>query len=82
MTFKKALKKMLEDGEFPKIIANSKGKDKREAKKFYKIIKDVDLDKCAMIPMIMGLNSVSVFRDAVFYMMKDSDCENIQNKDK
>ncbi len=82
MTFKQALKEMLKDGEFPKIIANSKGKDKREAKKFYAIIKDANLDEYAMIPMIMGLKSVSVFQDVVFYMMKDFDWENIQNKDK
>ena len=34
-----------------------------------------------MIPMIMALNSVSVFKDAVFYMMKDFDWKNKTNKD-
>lgn len=77
MNFKEAIIKMLEDGEFPKIIKNAKGKDKRDAQDFYVLIKDnKNLKDIPYLPLLMAINSPSILRDAIVYMDKDKDTRN------
>lgn len=77
MNFKEAIIKMLEDGEFPKIIKNAKGKDKRDAQDFYDLIKDnKNLKDIPYLPLLMSINSQSILRDAIVYMDKDKDTRN------
>lgn len=69
MKFKDTIKIMLENGEFEKIIKNSKGKDKKAAKEFYDLIKDnPDLDRVPGITLLMAIHSVSVLRDVICFM--------------
>lgn len=77
MNFKEAIIKMLEDGEFPKIIKNAKGKDKRDAQDFYDLIKDnKNLKDIPYLPLLMSINSQSILRDAIVYMDKDKETNN------
>ena len=70
--FKKALKKMIEDGEFEKIIKNSTGKDRKSAKEFYSLIKDnPDYDKIPGITLLVAIYSPSVLRTVILYMEAD-----------
>lgn len=74
MNFKEAIIKMLEDGEFPKIIKNAKGKDKRDAQDFYVLIKDnKNLKNIPYLPLLMSINSPSILKDAIIYMDKDKE---------
>lgn len=69
MRLKDAIKEMIKDGEFEKIIKTSKGKDKKEAKEFYSLIKDnPDLDKIPGITLLLSIYSVSVLREIIAYM--------------
>ena len=65
---KKAIKKMLDTGEFEKIIQNAKGRDKKNAKLFYDAIKDTDLDKMPEILIIMACKSYAVWQDMYVFM--------------
>ena len=77
MNFKQAIIKMLEDGEFPKIIKNAKGKDKRDAQDFYDLIKDnPNLKDIPYLPLLMAVKSSAVLRDAIVYMDGDKDTRN------
>lgn len=74
MTFKEAIKEMLEKDEFEKIIYNSKGKDKKAAKEFYNLIKDnPDLDKIPGITLMCACHSRSVLIDAICFMESKKD---------
>ena len=65
---KQAIKKMLDTGEFEKIIQNAKGRDKKNAKLFYDAIKDTDLDKMPEILIIMACKSYAVWQDMYVFM--------------
>ena len=76
MKFKEALNQMIVDGEFEKIIKNSKGKDKKTAKEFYDLIKNnKDFDNISGITLLMAIHSKSVLKDIITYMEM-----NIENK--
>lgn len=69
MTFKEAIKYMIENKEFEKIIKNSKGKDKKSAKEIYSLLKDnKDYDLIPSIVLLSSIHSVSVLRDAIVIM--------------
>ena len=65
---KKAIKKMLETGEFKKIIQNAKGREKKNAKLFYDAIKDIGLEKIPEIVIIMACKSYVVWQDMYVFM--------------
>lgn len=65
---KKAIKKMLDTGEFEKIIQNAKGRDKKNAKLFYDAIKDTDLEKTPEIVIIMACKSYALWQDMYVFM--------------
>lgn len=72
MKFKEALKQMIADGEFEKIIKTSTGKDRKSAKEFYGLIKDnSDIDKIPGITLLLAIYSPSVLRDVITYMEMD-----------
>ena len=72
MRFKEAIQQMLKDGEFEKIIKKAKGKDKKQAKEFYELIKNnPDLERLNGITILMAVYSVSVLKDAIAYMELD-----------
>ena len=78
MKFKEALKQMIVDGEFEKIIKTSTGKDRKSAKEFYGLIKDnPDIDKIPGITLLVAIHSPSVLRDIITYIEM-----NIENKTK
>lgn len=65
------LKEMIKDNEFEKIISNTKGKDKRECKKYYKSLLRLNevglLDMIPQIILINECNSPSVWKDIYYY---------------
>lgn len=65
---KQAIKKMLDTGEFKKIIQNAKGREKKNAKLFYDAIKDIDLEKMSEIVIIMACKSYVVWQDMYVFM--------------
>ena len=68
---KKALKKMLKDGEFEKIIKQCKWGEKKKAKQFYEAIKDFDdkdFDRVPEIVFIQACKSYTVWQDIYCYM--------------
>ena len=72
MGFKQALKTMLAENEFEKIIKNSKGKDRASAKEFFDLIKDnEDFDKIPGIALLCAIHSPSVLRDVITFMEMD-----------
>lgn len=74
MTFKKAIKLMIEDGDLEKVINFAKGKDKREARKFYEFCKVNDIEKVPAIILLQMIKSTSVLQDIICYMWtKDKD---------
>jgi hypothetical protein len=73
-TFKEALKIMVKDGEFEKMINFSKGKEKSKIKEFYNAIKDFDdevFDKMPEIVLIKACKSYFIWQDAYCYMRMD-----------
>lgn len=68
MRLREAIKQMLNDGEFPRIISRAKGQDKVKAKEFYEAIKEVNVDDIAIIPLIFAIRSVSVYQNVICYM--------------
>ena len=82
MKFKEALKQMIVDGEFEKIIKTSKGKDRKSAKEFYGLIKDNnDIDKIPGITLLVAIYSPSVLRDIITYMEMDIENKTKKSKD-
>jgi hypothetical protein len=72
MHFKDAIKQMIKDGEFEKVIAHSKGRDRKSAKEFYSLVKDnPDIDNIPAITLLIAIHSPSVLRDAITYMEMD-----------
>ena len=70
---KSALKLMLEDKEFEKIIKHSKGRDKQNAKLFYEAIKDFDEEDFNKVPevvIITACKSWNVWQDIYCYISK------------
>lgn len=70
MKFSKAIAKMYEDGEFEKIIKHTKGKEKLNVKIIHEALAhhNGDIGDIPMIPLLMGINSVEVLKDAIIYM--------------
>lgn len=71
MRFKEALKQMIVDEEFEKIIKTTKGKDRRQAKEFYEVIKNVNIDTIPGIAILCSIYSPTVLRDVIAYMEMD-----------
>ena len=69
MNFKEAIKKMIEDGEFEKIIKYESGKEKKLAKKYYEDIQAVGVDKIPFVALLHECKSVSVLKNAIIFMM-------------
>ena len=72
--FKKALKLMLEEGEFPKLIAHAKNKTEKSriAEDFDMIsslAERMDIEDFPIIPLFTNINSVETFRDIISYML-------------
>ena len=70
-TIKDALKMMLADGEFKKIIKNAKGREKQNAKNFYDAIKDFTDEDFAKVPtlvFIQACKSWNVWQEIYCYM--------------
>lgn len=68
---KEALKLMLKDNEFDKIIKNTKGKDKAKAKDFYEAIKDFseeEFEKVPAIVFVQACKSYNVWQDIYCYL--------------
>lgn len=73
--FKKALKLMIEDGEFTKIINSCKNIGERNrARKDYDMImcgyKSCDLEEIPIIVYLNGLTSAAVYSSIVSYMIE------------
>lgn len=64
--FKKAIKQMLEDNEFEKIINYSCSKEREHAEKFYELAKQYE--KIPAICLITNCKSYMVLQDIVCYM--------------
>lgn len=74
-TFKEAIKTMLKDGEFEKMINYSKGKEKSKIKEFYNAIKDFndkDFDKVPELVLIQACKSYFIWQNAYCYMRMDN----------
>ena len=70
-TIKDALKMMLADGEFKRVIENARGRDRENAKKFYEAIKDFndeDFGKVPAIVFIQACKSWNVWQDIYCYL--------------
>lgn len=68
---KEALKLMLKDNEFDKIIKNAKGKDKKKAKDFYEAIKNFSEEEFEKVPAIIfvqACKSYNVWQDIYCYL--------------
>lgn len=73
--FKKALIEMYKDGELDKILNNAKRSEKKAIKDDIKVISVLveyyeNHKSFSVIPIVMQLKSVEVFRDALAYMLK------------
>lgn len=82
MDVKKAIKKMLDSGEFEKIINNAPSwYEKRKAKQFYRLVKGIDekhsIEDFPVVPLICSCDSSDVWKDIVMLMMmqEDKKCE-------
>lgn len=79
---KSALKQMLQDKEFEKIIKHSRGRDKQNAKLFYESIKDFedeDFEKVPEIIFITACKSYNVWQDLYFYIKNILKSEEVIN---
>lgn len=69
---KDALKQMLMDGEFKKLLKNAKGRKEKEAiKQYYEAIKDFsaeDFEKVPTIVFIQACKSWNIWADIYCYM--------------
>jgi hypothetical protein len=69
MKFKKAILRMVEEGEFERIINYAKGKDKKRAIEFYNFIKTPGiLATTPTIALLQIIESQSVLKDIICYM--------------
>lgn len=69
---KNALKEMLKDKEFERIIKRARGRDKESAKDFYDAIKDLSEEEIDKIPAIVFINackSWNVWQDIYCYIV-------------
>ena len=77
MNLKQAIKDMLKDGEFPKLIKLAKGRDKTNAKLFYDSIKDFndkDFDKVPEIVILKACKSWTLWQEIYLYLkMQEQD---------
>ena len=68
MTVNEIIKQMLDDGEFEKLIKETKGKDKKAIQEFYGLVKDnEDLEKIPEFVLLNAIYSLSLFRDIILY---------------
>lgn len=68
---KEALKRMLKDGEFEKLIKTIRGNEKSKIKEFYDAIKDFtdeDFDKIPEMMFIQACMSYILWQDIYCYM--------------
>lgn len=68
---KKAIQRMLKEGEFEKVIKKAKGRDKANAKEFYDAVKDLDEEHFEKIPEIVFIKackSWNVWQDLYVFM--------------
>ena len=73
-TFKEAIKTMLKDDEFEKMINYSKGKEKSKIKEFYNAIKDFTDEEFKKVPelvFIQACKSYFIWQNAYCYMRMD-----------
>lgn len=86
---KEALKLMLKDNEFDKIIKNAKGKDKKKARDFYEAIKDFseeEFEKVPAIVFVQACKSYNVWQDIYCYLElvneyeEQDDCCNLRKE--
>lgn len=77
--FKKAIIEMYKDGELEKILNFSKRADKKAIKKDTKVIEafvefyeahDEDLNSFSVMPLLMELESVEIYKNALAYMIR------------
>lgn len=73
--FRKAIKKMIDDGEFERLINSSKNvTTKKRITKLYEKLKLVrkkdDLETFPIIPLIMMIDSASVYQDIIVFMLE------------
>lgn len=77
--FKKAIIEMYKEGELDKILKNSKRAARKAIKKDIEVIEtfvefyeahDEDLNSFSVMPLLMELESVEVYKDALAYMLR------------
>lgn len=76
--FKRALVEMKKRGELEKILEASKGSSEDKAKVEHDIevinqLSELGVDKASAIPVIMELQSVAIFKDALCFMKYEED---------
>ena len=74
MDVKKVIKKMLDSSDFERIINNTLSwHEKRKAKQFYKLVKEIDekygIEDFPLIPLICSCDSADVWKDIVIFMI-------------
>ena len=71
-TFKQAIKKMMEVGEFERLIKHTKGKEKQAVKEFYELIyENEDFERIPGITLLCAVHSYSILQDAITFMEID-----------
>ena len=77
--FKKAIIEMYKDGELDKILKHCKRSERKAVKNDIKVIEvfvefyeshNKDLNSFSIMPLLMQLESVEVYKDALAYMLK------------
>lgn len=82
MNFKETINAMLENGEFEKIIQNTKGRDKKAAQEFYGLVKDnKDLKSIPSLTLILAIRSETVLKTVICIMETAKDLENKASMD-
>ncbi len=80
---KEALKEMFKDGEFEKLIKNSKGKEKMAIKGIFEAIKDFndeDYEKVPEIVFIQAIKSYQLWADIYCYILMIEEREEASEK--
>jgi len=72
--FKSAIRQMIADGEFEKILATQKSiSDKKKVKSDMDMLKDVEkkcgIENIMFVPLLTSIKSIDVFRDIIMYMV-------------
>ena len=84
ISIKDALKSMLENNEFEKIIKKAKGRERQNAKEFYGAIKDFseeDFEKVPPIVFIKACKSWTVWQDIYCFLELLNNAEQIAEKE-